>query len=98
MKLNKLIKVTAAMVVVFVFTGCDEDYTEIGGEIINNPTDVKLREFEVNSYSEKINSIQTNNLTNYFLGVNNNPVYGESTASIVTQLIYPKAILSLGKM
>lgn len=86
MKLNTLIKITAALVVVFVFTGCDEDYTEIGGEIINNPTDVKLREVEVNAYSQKINSIQTNNLTNYFLGVNNNPVYGESTASIITQL------------
>ncbi|MDX1544267.1 MAG: DUF4270 domain-containing protein [Christiangramia sp.] len=86
MKLNRLFQITTILVVVFAFVGCDEDYTDIGGEIINNPTDVELREFDVNAYSRKINSIQTNNLTNYFLGVNKNPVYGESTASIVTQL------------
>ncbi|MCM8570956.1 DUF4270 domain-containing protein [Gramella jeungdoensis] len=87
MKLKRLFQITTFLVVVFAFVGCDEDYTDIGGEIINNPTDVELREVDINAYSRKINSIQTNNLTNYFLGVNKNPVYGESTASIVTQLI-----------
>ncbi len=86
MKLNRLLQIATSLVVVFAFVGCDEDFTEIGGEIINNPTDVELREFEVNAYSEKINSIQTNNLSSYFLGVNNHPVYGENTASIITQL------------
>ena len=86
MKLNRLFQVTVALTVIFAFTGCDEEFTEIGGEIINNPSNVELREFEVNAYSEKVNSIQTNNLSNYILGVNNNPVYGQSTASIVSQL------------
>lgn len=86
MKLNRLFRITTILVVVFAYIGCDEDYTDIGGEIINNPTNVELREVEVNASSKKINSIQTNNLTNYFLGVNKHPVYGESTASIVTQL------------
>ena len=74
------------MVVVFAFVACDEDFTEVGGEIINNPSNVELRELEVNTYSQKINSVQTNNLDDYFLGVSNHPVYGESVASIVTQL------------
>ena len=86
MRLNKLFKMTAVMAVVFAFIACDEDFTEIGGEIINNPSNVELREVEVNAYSQKINSVQTNNLNNYFLGSVNHPVYGESTASIVTQL------------
>ncbi|APG60598.1 DUF4270 domain-containing protein [Christiangramia salexigens] len=86
MKLNKLIQITATLAVVFAFIGCDEEFTEIGGEIISNPTDVDLREIKVNAYSKKINSIQTNNLTNFFLGVNEHPVYGESAASIVSQL------------
>lgn len=77
---------TAVLAVFFAFTACDDEFTEIGGEIINNPTDVDLMEVEVNAYSSKINSIQTNNLSNLFLGVNKNPVYGESTASIVSQL------------
>ncbi|TBW29863.1 DUF4270 domain-containing protein [Gramella sp. KN1008] len=86
MKLKGLLQITTVLVVVFAFVGCDEDYTDIGGEIINNPTNVELREVDVNASSKKINSIQTNNLFNYFLGVNKNPVYGESTASIVTQV------------
>lgn len=86
MRLNKLFKMTAIMAVIFTFGACDEDFTEIGGEIINNPSNVVLREVEVNAYSQKINSIQTNNLNNYFLGSITHPVYGESTASIVTQL------------
>lgn len=86
MKLNRLFQITTFLVVVFAFVGCDEDFTEIGGEIINNPTNVELREVEVNAYSRKLNSIQTNNLANLFLGTYKHPVYGESTASIVTQL------------
>ncbi|SDS26765.1 DUF4270 domain-containing protein [Gramella sp. MAR_2010_147] len=86
MRLNKLFRITAVMAVVFAFVACDEDFTEIGGEIITNPSNVELREVEVNAYSQKINSIQTNNLNNYFLGSINHPVYGESTANIVTQV------------
>jgi len=86
MRLNKFFKMTAFIAVVFAFVACDEDFTEIGGEIINNPSNVALRQVEVNAYSQKINSVQTNNLNNYFLGSINHPVYGESTASIVTQL------------
>lgn len=86
MKLNRLFQITTLLVVVFTFVGCDEDFTEIGGEIINNPTNVELREVEVNAYSKKLTSIQTNTLANLFLGTHKHPVYGESTASIVTQL------------
>lgn len=96
MRLNKLLKMTAAMAVVFAFIACDEDFTEIGGEIINNPSNVELREVEVNAYSQKINSVQTNNLNNYFLGSINHPVYGESTASIVTQLNLSRVDPDLG--
>lgn len=86
MKLNRLIQFAAVLVALSAFTACDEDYSNIGGEIINNPTDVKLSEYEVNAYSQKINSVQTNNLSNYFLGTYQDPTFGESTASIVTQL------------
>ena len=86
MRLNKIFKIAAIAAVIFAFVACDEDFTEIGGEIINNPSNVELREVEVNAYSQKLNSIQTNNLNNYFLGSITHPTYGESTASIVTQL------------
>ncbi len=86
MKLNRLFQITAISAVVFAFIGCDEEFTEVGGEIINNPSNVELREVEVNAYSQKVNSIQTNNLVHSMLGVHNHPVYGESVASVVTQV------------
>ena len=86
MKLNRLTLLTAVLAVVFTLTGCDDEFSNVGGEIINNPTDVALREVEVNSYSRRINSIQTNNLSNLALGTHKDDIYGETTASIVSQL------------
>lgn len=88
---------TAVLAVVFAFIGCDEEFTEIGGEIINNPSNVELREVEVKAYSQKVNSIQTNNLSNYILGVHNHPVFGESSASVVTQLALSTADPEFGE-
>lgn len=75
------------MAVFLAFTGCEDEFTDIGGEIINNPTDVVLEEFEVNAFNRRINAVQTNNLQNLFLGTYDHPVYGETTASIVSQLV-----------
>ncbi len=86
MKLNKLFQTTAVLAVVFAFVGCDDEFSTIGGEIITNPSNVEIREVEVNAYSQKVNSIQTNNLSNHILGVYNHPSYGEKTASLVSQL------------
>lgn len=87
MILNRLIlKIAATFVVVFSFVSCDEDYTEIGGEVIGNPTGVDLREIDVTAWSRKIKSVQTNNLPNHLLGAYNHPVYGLSEASILTQV------------
>ncbi|MCH4822190.1 DUF4270 domain-containing protein [Gramella lutea] len=86
MRFNRLYQAMAALAVVFAFVGCDDEFSEIGGEIITNPSNVEMREVEVNAYSQKVNSIQTNNLSDYILGVHNHPVYGQSTASLITQL------------
>ena len=86
MRFNRLYQAMAVLAVVFAFVGCDDEYSNIGGEIITNPSNVELREIEVNAYSQEVNSIQTNNLTSFMLGVHNHPVYGESTASIVSQV------------
>lgn len=79
-------KITTLLVVIFVFAACDDDYSTIGGEIINNPTGVNVQEVEVNAYTKKIDAVQTNGMINNLLGVYNDPVYGQSEASILTQL------------
>ena len=71
MRLNNLYRITVFMAVISAFVGCDEDFSEIGGEIITNPSNVEVREFNVNAYTKKLNSVQTNNSSNLFLGVTN---------------------------
>ena len=86
MRLNRLFQITAVLAVFSTIVGCDEDFSEVGGEIIDNPSNVEVGEYEVDAYSEKINSVQTNNLVDYFLGVNEHPVYGQSIASLITEI------------
>lgn len=83
---NLITKVAAFLVVSFSFIACDDDFSTVGGEIIENPADVEVEEFEVTAYSKKLNSVQTNNLPDHLLGVYNDPIYGQSEASILTQL------------
>ena len=86
MRLNRLFQITAVLAVFSTIVGCDEDFSEVGGEIIDNPSNVQVGEYEVDAYSQKINSVQTNNLADYFLGVNEHPVYGQSIASMASEL------------
>lgn len=77
---------TVLAVVVFVFTACDDEFSTVGGGIIENPSGLNLKEFEVNSYNKKIDAVQTNNLPAQLLGVQKHPVYGQSQASILSEL------------
>lgn len=79
-------KITTLFVVIFVFAACDDDFSTIGGEIINNPAGVNVQEVEVNAYTQKLDALQSNGLANNLLGVYNDPVYGQSQASVLTQL------------
>ena len=79
-------KIAALVAAGFVLVACDDEFSTVGGEIIENPADVELHEMEVKTYSNKLNSVQTNNLSDYLLGVYNDPVYGNTASSIFTQL------------
>jgi hypothetical protein len=87
--MRMMYKTATLLVVVFAFVACDDEYSTVGGEIIENPSNLELEEVEVTAYSKKINSVQTNNLGNHLLGVYNHPIYGQSTASILSQLSLP---------
>lgn len=79
-------KTATLFVVVFAFVACDNEYSTVGGEIIENPSNLELEEVEVTAYNKNITSVQTNNLGNNLLGVYNHRIYGQSTASILSQL------------
>ncbi|WP_417884829.1 DUF4270 domain-containing protein [Zunongwangia sp.] len=99
---QSILKITTALVVIFVFTSCDDDFSEVGGELIENPAGVQLEKFDVKTFTSKLNSVQTNyyntnlvssggaNQNTYYgsklLGVYTNNVYGEDVASVVSGL------------
>ncbi|MCL6218782.1 DUF4270 domain-containing protein [Zunongwangia pacifica] len=89
-----ILKITTVFVVIFLLASCDDDFSNIGGEIIENPAGVQLREYDVNAYTVDLKSVQTNisfsagqRIQNTkLLGVYNHPVFGEKTASVLSQV------------
>lgn len=75
-------------VVVFCFIGCDDDYNTVGGGIIggNNFESLVYEDAEINVQNQSVGPVQTNGLPAQLLGVYQDPVFGERTASILTQL------------
>ncbi len=77
------------LVLVSSFIACDKDFANIDSNVINedNSNFINSSEFvNITAYTRKINNIQINGLSSNLLGVYNDPAYGQSTASIVTQI------------
>jgi hypothetical protein len=67
---------------------CEDEFSEIGTGIIGGTgyDGEPFTEVQIAAYSEKIEAVQTNGLPQYLLGAYDDPVYGLSEASILTQL------------
>ena len=69
------------------FVACDKDFATIGSDIIGqNNFSTNYSNYEVTAYSRKLNPVQTNGLPVHLLGVYKDPVYGLTTATVVSQL------------
>ncbi|WP_411766385.1 DUF4270 domain-containing protein [Winogradskyella sp. A3E31] len=72
------------------FISCDKDFAGIESDIINegNATnfDTNSETYDVISYTDVLGPVQTNSLPYNFLGYYDDPYYGTTTASIVTQV------------
>lgn len=85
--LKNPLKVIALLLVVSL-TSCEDDFNTIGSDIIGEndfitePYDLA----EITTYSKKITAVQTSGLPQYLLGAYNDPVYGMSEVSLLTQL------------
>ena len=89
MKKNlKALKVVFIISVVLLsFIACDKDYNTIGSDIIGGKNfETSVAVFNATSYNKKLNPVQTSNLPSNLLGFHNDPVYGTTTANIVSQL------------
>jgi len=76
-----------AFTIVF-FVSCDTDFTEIGSNVVDGDIHNSLTKFElpIVAYDKATGPVQTNNLTVNTMGVYNNPVFGRTVASYVTQV------------
>lgn len=85
--LNKQIKYCIAFFgVLLVLSSCEEDFTTVGGDFINNlelPEPYVVQNLA--AYSDNIKSVQTNTLNTYLLGEFGDPVFGDTDISILSQ-------------
>lgn len=89
--MNKFKKTLASgLLVLFTvlgFVACDDDFSTIGDEVIeNNNFSTELYvDAKVRAYNKRLNPIQTNGLPVYQLGKNVDPVYGTTFSSLTVQ-------------
>jgi len=84
---NPFFKSLFLIAVTFVFFSCDKDYSSVGDNLIGeNNFDLVKYSSNVLAYNEKITPLQSNNLPVNALGICDNPAFGKTTASFVTQL------------
>lgn len=85
--LKRLRYLPAVALMVLVFTGCDDDFNTLGGELVGGQLDAFPRyQAGVVAYNKKLSAVQTNNLPLQLLGVYNEPVYGQQRANVLAQL------------
>ncbi len=99
--INILPKVGAILAVIIGFASCSEDFEGLNSNILGDQTlgDGLVSDYTVTAYSRKLLPVQTNmyNTTanvasipatdkHYKLGVYNDPVFGKSTSSLLSQV------------
>lgn len=87
MKFNFFLKTVIVGIVILLFASCDRDFNEIGSGIVGDEH-YGMNKYISNvvAYNQALGPVQSNNLPINQFGYYNNPVFGKTTASYVTQL------------
>lgn len=75
--------------VILSFIACDKDFNIIESDVLgkdNANFDTNNLNLQILAYNKKLDSLQINGLGANLLGVFNDPAYGQTTASIITQV------------
>lgn len=84
---NSFFKQILLVATVMFFASCDKDYNEIGADLIGeNHFDLNKYISNIVAYNQETGVIQSDNLPVNGLGIYNNPAFGKTTASFVTQV------------
>ena len=94
---NSFFKKILLVATVVIFSSCDKDYNEIGGNLIGgNNFDLNKASYSVLGYNQKTGPIQSNNLEVNALGIYSSTNFGETTANFNTQLSLPTFVSAVG--
>jgi hypothetical protein len=89
-KTIKALKSPVVFLLIFTsFIACDKDFNVIESDVLgkeNANFNATNAIYPISAYNKKLDSLQINNLASNLLGVFNDPAYGQTTASIVTQV------------
>ncbi len=81
-------RIGAILVIIIALASCEEDFSNIDTNIIDQNFNTELDESRtVVAYSKKIPSVQSNGLPVFQLGVYNDPVYGKTTSNLLAQVV-----------
>lgn len=84
---NSFFKQILLVATVLFLASCDKDYNQIGADLIGeNHFDLNKYISNVVAYNQETGVIQSDNLPVNALGIYDNPAFGKTTASFVTQL------------
>jgi hypothetical protein len=86
-KISLLKRLICALSIV-IFASCDDEFNDVGADIVGGDVHSDLVKLDASlvAYDRATGPVQSNNLTVNTLGVYNNPVFGKTTASYVTQV------------
>ena len=88
MRNNSFFKITLIAITAVFFTSCDKDFNSIGSDLIGNEHfGLERKDYNVLAYNQKIGPVQSNNLPVNALGIYEDPVFGTTEASFVTQVV-----------
>lgn len=81
----------ALLVIAILTVSCDKDYNTVGTDLVggNHFNVVDANNYEIKTTNIKLDgahSVQTNNLSYNTFGYYNDPVYGETTVNVLTQV------------
>lgn len=96
--MKKIILGVTVLLSVVSITSCDKDFNTIGSEIVGGDhfDFEKKDDFTVIAYSKATGSVQSNNLPINALGIYDNPAFGLTKASFVSQVELSTASFNIG--
>lgn len=88
MRINSFLQKTSFLLFFGMLFSCDSDFNAVGANIVDNENIVLdvYSSASITAYNKAIGPVQTNRLPLNSLGVIDNPVFGKTVASYVTQL------------